>query len=1057
MVKQIETKMASQNESCSPKDNHTNADRTIAIAATFTVEPIEEQLNFWLKELALPGKVKLAAYNQVFQELLDPSSLLSGNQDGVNVVLVRWEDWIRDEKDTKLANLQNKIERNLKDLVTALQTAAGRSKTPYLVYLCPNSPAIETDRRWTSFLEEMSAYLRSELAGIEGIYLTTAQELAAIYPVDNYYNEQGDKRGHIPFTTEYFTALATAIARKLYTITSSPHKVIVLDCDNTLWKGVCGEDGAMGVKIDPSYEALQQFMVAQSEQGMLLCLCSKNVEEDAIEVFKRRPEMPLKLEQLVAWRINWQPKSENIESLAQELNLGLDSFIFIDDNPVECSEVKANCPEVLTLQLPQETTTIPRFLQHVWAFDRLKVTDADKQRTTQYKQNAAREQLKSQTLNFQQFLAELELNIAISQMQPGQLARVSQLTQRTNQFNATTIRRSEAEIQQFCQEGKCLVVEVSDRFGDYGLVGVILFKIDSDVLKVDTFLLSCRVLGRGVEHRMLAKLGEIAAEQGLNQVDFPYIPSSKNQPLLNFVEAVGSQFQQERDCATAQPSDRGYIFSFPVDYAQSLSYKPGIAEPETKKKSTNTTSSLSKTNIVRQRSKSDCLSYIAKQLYDAKSILQAIETQAPLQRPNISEAYTPPRTDTEQHLADIWAQVLRLERVGINDNYFDLGGTSVLAVSIFTQIDTIFGKNLPITTLIEAPTVAKLAQIIEKTTDTNSPWSSLVPIRPNGNKSPLFFVHGGFGDVLGLTNLAKYLNPDYPFYGLRGIGLDGIQELPDSIEEIASQFIAEIKTVQPQGPYFLGGQCSGGTIAFEMAQQLKASGEEVALLALIDTPYPQLENYFATCVRFYQSNKPLLYSKKDPLYYIFTVLRYRWKIAYHTRELLQLKPAERSAYVLNYLNKGLGLIDKKRSPSNRITSDLDKTQSPGQAANIKPTVQQNSAKQAWIKQRFFESFIKALQNYQPQPYDGKIDYFLPILNSYAAIAKPNQLQTYLPHLKPVKAFPKLLFGWDEFVTDNMEIHKFESTHLKMIREPMVQNLAKVLNARLDSLSDNNNT
>ncbi len=1003
----------------------------IAITATFTAESLETSLNFWIQELDIPFQVDFAPYNQVFQELLNPSSLLSGNQDGINVVLIRLEDWIRDEKDPNLDNLQNKIKRNLQDLVMALQGATKNSKTPYLVYLCPNSPAIETNEEWKDFWQEMSAYLSSQLAEVEGVYLTTTQELAAMYPVENYYDEQGDKRGHIPFTTEYFTALATAIARKLYTLKSSPHKVIVLDCDNTLWQGVCGEDGAMGVKITPAYEALQKFMVEQSQQGMLLCLCSKNVESDAIEVFKRRPEMPIKLEHLVAWRINWQPKSANLKSLAEELNLGLDSFIFIDDNPVECSEVQASCPEVLTLQLPQATETIPRFLNHVWAFDRLKVTEADKQRTTQYKQNAERERLKSQTVNFEQFLAELELNIAISEMQPEQLPRVSQLTQRTNQFNATTIRRSEAEIQQFCRSGECLVVEVSDRFGDYGLVGVVLFKIDNPVLKVDTFLLSCRVLGRGVEHQILAKLGEIASQQNLDRIDFPYIPSPKNQPLLNFIEAVGSKFKQE--------SDDGYIFSFPVDYAQSLTYQPEITE----QKSTKITPVVSKTNLAQQSSKGDRLSHIANQFYDTQSILQVMETQAPLQRPHISETYIPPKNDTEKQLTNIWAQVLRLEKVGINDNYFDLGGTSVLAVSIFTQIDTIFAKNLPITTLIEAPTVAKLAQIITKTTDTNTPWSSLVPIRPNGHKTPLFFVHGGFGDVLGLTNLARHLNSDHSFYALRGIGLDGIQELPDSVEEIATRFIAEIKTVQPQGPYILGGQCSGGTIAFEMAQQLKARGEEIALLALLDTPYPQLENYFATRVRFYESNPPLLYSKKDPIYYFFNLLRYRWKIAYHSKKLLDLTAAEKKAYVLEYVNKGLGLVSKKRSP--KIVSNQTKTQSQKSVANIKPTVNPNSPKQAWIRQRFFESFIKALQNYQPQSYDGKIDYFLPILNSYAAIAEPNKLKTYLPHLKPVKAFPKLLFGWNEYVTKDMEIHEFESTHLGMIREPMVKNLATKLN------------
>jgi FkbH-like protein len=1005
------TKSLSQDLIASPLTDSYKA--KIALAATFTAEPIADFLNFWIQELKLPLQIEFAPYNQVFQELLDPSSLLSLNQDGINLVLIRFEDWKREETDADLDNLQNKIKRNVNDLVTALKSAAAKSKTPLLVYLCANSPITDTQVEWTSFFEEMSAYVQVELAGIEGMYLTTDSELAALYPVDNYYDEQGDKRGHIPFTAEYFTALATAIARKIYTLKSAPHKVIVLDCDNTLWKGVCGEDGAMGIKIDPPYEALQKFMVAQSERGMLLCLCSKNVEEDAIEVFKRRPEMPLKLEKLVAWRINWLPKSENIKSLAEELNLGLDSFIFIDDNPVECSEVKANCPEVLTLQLPQDTETIPLFLQHVWAFDRLKLTETDKQRTELYKQNVERERLRTQTLDFEQFLAELELNIAISPMQSEQLARVSQLTERTNQFNATTIRRSEAEIQHLCQTEnyQCLVVEVSDRFGDYGLVGVILCQKDIEVLKVDTFLLSCRVLGRGVEHRMLARLGEIAAESGLNRVEMSYIPSPKNQPVLNFLEGINSNFKQR--------SFKGFCFSFPVDYAASITFTPQASQTDlpVEEKSDRTTPNFS--SIVSDIGKSTRLDRIARELYKVETILPAIEAKLLAvqnrkhlqpQNSNKLTKFIAARTDTEKKLAEIWAKVLRLQQISIDDNYFDLGGTSVLAVSIFTQIETVFGVNLPITTLIEAATIEKLAQILER--DVNStPWSSLVPIRPTGNKTPLFFVHGGFGDVLGLTTLAKYLDRDRPFYGLRGIGLDGIQNPLTSVGEMAKCYLAEIRNLQPQGPYLLGGQCWGGTVAFEMAQQLKAEGQEVALLALLDTPYPPFENYFATRYRFYSGGEPRFrYDNKDYGIYVFGLL-------YHRKRPWR------------YFQKFLS--------NSQARSNLN---------------QQPNERQIYIKHCFFETFLRALQAYTPQPYQGKIDYFLPLLHSYAAIAYPNQLQSFLPHSKPVKAFPRLLFGWDEIAAAGMKIHEFESTHIGMIQEPTVQALAEKLNNCLSNLA-----
>jgi FkbH-like protein len=518
---------------------------TLSIAATFTAEPVEESLAFWMQKLDLPAQVVFAPYNQVFQQLLDPASLLSQNETGVNVVLVRFEDWQRFQ-DGDEANAAETIERNAQDLVAALKTAAERSSAPYLVCVCP--PAPDADAGRLAFFQRLETRLAAELEAVSGVYVVTSAELAALYPVAEYYDAYADELGHVPYTARFFTALGTMIVRRVYALRQPPRKVIVLDCDQTLWQGVCGEDGALGVQIDSPRRALQEFMVAQGEAGMLLCLCSKNNEEDVWDVFARREEMVLRREHLVAWRVNWRPKSENLRALAEELQLGLDSFILLDDNPVECAEVQANCPEVLTLQLPQEPARIARFLQHVWVFDRLKVTDEDRQRTVFYQQNLARERLQQQALTFEAFLEGLELEVQIGAMTSAQLPRVAQLTQRTNQFNVTTIRRSERELQQLCESGhECLAVQVRDRFGDYGLVGVMLFEVKTGAIRVDTFLLSCRTLGRGVEHRMLVRLGEIAQARSLDRVEVPFVPTKKNQPALDFLEAIGGAFKESRD------------------------------------------------------------------------------------------------------------------------------------------------------------------------------------------------------------------------------------------------------------------------------------------------------------------------------------------------------------------------------------------------------------------------------------------------------------------------------------------------------------------------------
>src|SRR5207249_8171072 len=180
--------------------------------------------------------------------------------------------------------------------------------------------------------------------------------------------------------------------------------------------------------------------------GMLLALCSKNNPEDVWDVFAQRLDMPLRREHFAAGRLNWRPKSENLKEIAEELHLGLDSFIFIDDNPVECAEVQAHCPEVLTLELPSDCGNTTRFLNHCWVFDRLKVTEEDRRRGEMYLQSQQRESLRSQSMSLADFIAALQLDIQIQTMAPGQLARVAQLTQRTNQFNFTTRRRTENDL-----------------------------------------------------------------------------------------------------------------------------------------------------------------------------------------------------------------------------------------------------------------------------------------------------------------------------------------------------------------------------------------------------------------------------------------------------------------------------------------------------------------------------------------------------------------------------------------------------------------------------------
>jgi FkbH-like protein len=722
----------------------------LAVCATFTVEPIAQVLSFWAAELDWTCELQFAPYNQVFQQLLDSTSLLAGNRNGVNLVLVRFEDWLRfgNSAVPGLADLAD-FEHHTGQLLAALHSAARSLPSPLLVCVCPASPAFLADAARRDFHRRQEQRVVSSLAGVSTVHLVTVAELDELYPVAEAHDPHADDLGHVPYTPEFFAALGTLLVRKIHALRVPPYKVIVLDCDDTLWKGVCGEDGPRGIVLDPARQALQEFMAAQHSAGRLLCLASKNNLVDVLDTFRMNPRMPLRLGCFTAWRINWAPKAAGLAELAEELELGLDSFILVDDNPKEVSEVQASHPEVLGIALPTEAGDIPAFLRHVWAFDYLRVTEVDQSRTLLYKQQIERGHARKQAASLQEFLASLQLDVHIAPMLPGELARVAQLTQRTNQLNFTTIRRSESEIQALtgCGTGsgsvsaavsgtasasasdsvsvggsgsvsaaasasgadpaqaECLAVHVRDRFGDYGLTGVMIFRAGPEALLADTFLLSCRALGRGVEHRMLAALGRIAAQRGLPAVEAPFVRTPGNLPALLFLESVGLEFQTV--------TSGNLSFRFPAAQAQAIRYEPGRA-PRTADRAALEPPHKSSGDAGKP------IPYvrIATELRDPREILGRI--RGPVSRaiaPSHPDAPVPaasPRAHLERRLAEIWAETLGTGPVCFNDDFFDLGGHSLLAVQLMSRVRKEFDVELSLELVYSgAFTVTALAEAIE--------------------------------------------------------------------------------------------------------------------------------------------------------------------------------------------------------------------------------------------------------------------------------------------------------------------------------------------------------
>ena len=960
----------------------------ILISSTFTAEPVAEVLEFWSREFNSPAEVEFAPFNQVFQQLLDSTSMLRSNEKGINVVLVRLEDWWRTEKPSgsdrsDSTGSTSRLETNAADFVNALRTAAEAGSTPILVAICPASEAIATDPVLGPKFLLAQEHLAASLELTRGVHLIRGREWITDSENCHFLDAQADAFGRIPFTPLGFAGLGTAVARKIRALRSVPHKVVVLDCDQTLWKGVVGEDGVNGIQIDPARQRLQQFIAEQKDAGMLACLCSRNVEDDVTRVFRERTDLVLKLEDFTSWRINWKSKSENLKSLAAELNLGLDSFIFIDDDPLICAEVRANCPEVLTLQLPADDGEIPGFIQNVWAFDRLGVTDEDRKRPELYEQNGKRESLRRTSQSFEEFMASLSLDLRISEMSLEQVTRVAQLTQRTNQFNFTTRRRTQEEIQALGQFGlECLVADLSDRFGSYGLVGAMIFNTTKGALSVDTFLLSCRALGRGVEHRMLAKLGEIALTRGCDRVELAYSLTAKNLPAIRFLESLGAQVME----ASAES-----IYSIPAELALKLEQRPSSGN-RTHESPSEVAPGVDRLARLNGTAGPEIFERICSELNSPERVLEAIRVTKKRVTAASNAEFGATNLE-ESRLKLIWQDILGIDDIGIDDNFFDLGGTSFLAVRVFADIERGFGRNLPLATLFEAPTVRKLARVLREQGDT-SLWTSIVAIQPEGKRPPLFCVHAAGGNVLFYRDLARHLGNDQPLYGLQAKGLQQKRLAHNRVEDMAAHYIAEVRLLQPEGPYYLAGASFGGLVVYEMCQQMLAQGEVIALAALFNTsaslPQKSLEG-----------SDRLLSRASDVLN----------RAEHHLGSLVMLPPRQKLAYLISKSNKAWRLtlrqLDRQRTALLRgLYSRM-----------LKPipealTVTQNAIKDAQA-------------SYRAGGYPGKITLF-------RASRQPRGL----------KADPTL--GWGDLVSGGLEIHEVPGYHAAIISEPWVDVTARVL-------------
>ena len=506
-----------------------------------------------LQALCLRDQIDAALYEGPYgsmqQEIRDPDSGLARFRPDIVVLVTHWHD-LRLEPVT--ADAPGWIERFMEQRQLDWRRLV-QSFSCHVIQLSFDYPAADAYGSLaailpggrTSMIDQLNLRLRAEApANVSILDIPGVQREVGTL---RWEDDQAWYRYRQHPAVEALPALAEACMSHVRPVLGLSRKVLVTDLDDTLWRGVIGEDGLDGIAVGPGTpegEAclqLQQYLLELKRRGILLGVCSKNNPEDAQLPFLRHPHMALKLEDFAAFRVNWDNKVANLRAMAQELSLGLDSFVFLDDNPLEREWVRSQLPEVAVVELGASPLDFVRQLDRGRYFEALTLSAEDLIRAQQYRQEAQREQLRAASASLDDFLRELRLEAAAEEVSEKNLARVTQLVNKTNQFNVTTRRYTEAQMRTLAQNasGWARAFRLADRMDRYGLIGVLICCESGDVWEVDTWLMSCRSLGRQMEKFMFDRMIEAAIARGVKRIVGVYRPTAKNALVKELYEQVG--------------------------------------------------------------------------------------------------------------------------------------------------------------------------------------------------------------------------------------------------------------------------------------------------------------------------------------------------------------------------------------------------------------------------------------------------------------------------------------------------------------------------------------
>ena len=393
-------------------------------------------------------------------------------------------------------------------------------------------------------------YLLSEgCQQFKNVYLIDLDAIQSTVGRQTFHDEKLYYIAKMPISTEALPLVAKSVLDTVTALAGRFKKCVILDLDNTLWGGVIGDDGMDGIQIGElglghAFTEFQMWLKELKNRGIILAVCSKNNEDTAKEPFLKHPEMVLRMEDISLFVANWEDKAANIRMIQKTLNIGMDSIVFLDDNPFERNLVRSLIPDITVPELPEDPALYLSCLKELNLFETASYSEEDRDRTRQYQAEIGRTALQQQFGSFDEYLESLEMKAVAASFDPFHYPRIAQLTQRSNQFNLRTVRYTEAEIEAIAQDDSRLTLyfTLRNKFGDHGLISVVILdKQDADTLFVSEWLMSCRVLKRGMEEFIADKIVETARKNGFRRVRGEYIPTPKNAMVKDLYEKLGFQ------------------------------------------------------------------------------------------------------------------------------------------------------------------------------------------------------------------------------------------------------------------------------------------------------------------------------------------------------------------------------------------------------------------------------------------------------------------------------------------------------------------------------------